>query len=179
MNILKMPGAGKAYVTPAVADDHPDEVQKTPAAAAKSPKPAPTFTRREVINEATGRVRIIYSDRAPVERKRSDLACPHVINDRVEYKSMVTGEMITGRRQHREHLAEHDCEELGNEKITPTSPLEKAKADLKKTLPADIKEAIEQVKAGYQPDPEPEPSELTAIDVPDNVKTGDLIRGDV
>jgi len=39
--------------------------------------------------------------------------------DNVCYKSMVTGEMITGRRQHREHLKLHNCVEVGNEKPKP------------------------------------------------------------
>lgn len=32
------------------------------------------------------------------------------------YKSMITGETIGGRRQHRDHLRDHGCEEVGNEK---------------------------------------------------------------
>lgn len=31
------------------------------------------------------------------------------------YKSMVTGEMITSRSKHREHLKRHDLIEVGNE----------------------------------------------------------------
>lgn len=40
----------------------------------------------------------------------------YVMGDIQPYKSMVTGEMIEGRRQHREHLKEHRLIEVGNEK---------------------------------------------------------------
>src|SRR3990167_2671681 len=39
-----------------------------------------------------------------------------LIKDLQPYKSMVTGEMIDGRRSHRDHLKRHDVVELGNEK---------------------------------------------------------------
>lgn len=42
-----------------------------------------------------------------------------VMGDIQPYRSMVTGEVIQGRRQHREHLKAHNVIELGNEKITP------------------------------------------------------------
>ena len=40
-----------------------------------------------------------------------------VIPDQQGYQSMVTGEWIGGRRQHREHLRAHDLIEVGNEKV--------------------------------------------------------------
>lgn len=39
-----------------------------------------------------------------------------VIGDIQPYESMITGEMIGGRRQHRDHLKDHNCIEVGNEK---------------------------------------------------------------
>lgn len=39
----------------------------------------------------------------------------YVVADIAPYKSMVTGEMITSRSQHREHLLKHNCFEIGNE----------------------------------------------------------------
>ena len=47
---------------------------------------------------------------------------PQVMPDIQPYKSMITGEMITGRAQHREHLRRHDCQEVGNEKPDLTPP---------------------------------------------------------
>ena len=38
-----------------------------------------------------------------------------VMPDIAPYKSMITGEMITSRSQHREHLQQHGCVEVGNE----------------------------------------------------------------
>ena len=38
-----------------------------------------------------------------------------VMVDIPAYKSMITGEMIEGRKQHREHLKTHGCVEVGND----------------------------------------------------------------
>lgn len=38
-----------------------------------------------------------------------------IIKDIDPYKSTITGEAITGRRQHRDHLRAHGCIEVGNE----------------------------------------------------------------
>lgn len=40
---------------------------------------------------------------------------PDVRGDIQPYKSMVTGEMITSRSRHREHLRRHGLRELGND----------------------------------------------------------------
>ena len=42
----------------------------------------------------------------------------HVIKDIEPYKSMINGEMITSRSQHRAHLRAHNCIEIGNEDPT-------------------------------------------------------------
>jgi len=42
-------------------------------------------------------------------------AGPYIISDIRDYPSVVTGEMITSRSQHREHLRMHGCVEVGNE----------------------------------------------------------------
>lgn len=44
------------------------------------------------------------------------ITAPHVIADIQPYKSMITGEMITSRSQHRSHLKQHNMIEVGNEK---------------------------------------------------------------
>lgn len=41
---------------------------------------------------------------------------PNVMNDIQPYESVITGETITSRSQHRRHLKQHGCEEVGNEK---------------------------------------------------------------
>lgn len=43
------------------------------------------------------------------------IARTNVIADIKPYRSTVTGEMITSRSQHREHLARHNLMEIGNE----------------------------------------------------------------
>lgn len=40
---------------------------------------------------------------------------PMVIGDIKPYQSQVTGEMITSRSQHREHLKAHGCVEIGDQ----------------------------------------------------------------
>jgi len=48
---------------------------------------------------------------APLPARRG----PYIMSDLREYPSIVTGEMITSRSQHREHLRQHGCIEVGNE----------------------------------------------------------------
>jgi len=55
------------------------------------------------------------------------------------YQSMATGEMITSRSKHKEHLRDHGLVEIGNE--TP-----KQKAAEK---PRDIKKDLHEVMTGY------------------------------
>ncbi len=40
-----------------------------------------------------------------------------IIRDIEPYKSMITGERIKSRRDHRDHLRAHGCIEVGNEKM--------------------------------------------------------------
>ncbi len=42
-------------------------------------------------------------------------AVHHVMPEIAPYRSMKTGEWITSRAQHQEHLRRHDCFEVGNE----------------------------------------------------------------
>lgn len=63
-----------------------------------------------------------------------------VVGDISDYRSTITGEMITSRSQHREHLKDHDCFEVGNEKLTPQQRSPAAMP----SVAEDIKRAIEQ-----------------------------------
>lgn len=62
---------------------------------------------------------------------------PFIIGDIQPYKSMITGEMIHGRAQHRAHLRQHGCIEVGNEKIQPRKEIPLDRNRLKRTI-ADI-----------------------------------------
>lgn len=66
---------------------------------------------------------------------------PFVIGDIDPYKSMITGEMINGRRQHREHLRQHGCIEVGNERMKPKAPTPISREDIRRDL--------HRVVAGY------------------------------
>lgn len=70
----------------------------------------------------------------------SNVAAPFVLADIQPYKSMQTGEMIGGRRQHREHLRQHRLIEIGNEVKAHLAP--KAKPDT--GLRRDIIEAYKR-----------------------------------
>ena len=63
------------------------------------------------------RTTLRWDGKRMVEVRRDDLAVrPQVMPDIAPYRSVITGEMIGGRAQHREHLRRHGCEEVGNEK---------------------------------------------------------------
>lgn len=69
-----------------------------------------------------------------------------IVSDIKPYKSVVTGEVIGGRRQHRDHLRAHGVIEVGNEKMTTRTP------DVSPAGP-DVKRAFEMVRGGYRPQP--------------------------
>ena len=47
---------------------------------------------------------------------------PQIMLDIQPYTSMVDGSVITSRSKHREHLRQHNCIEIGNEKMHTTPP---------------------------------------------------------
>ena len=47
---------------------------------------------------------------------------PMVMPDIQPYKSMIDGSMITSRSVHRDHLRQHNCIEIGNEKMETKLP---------------------------------------------------------
>lgn len=71
---------------------------------------------------------------------------PMVMRDVSAYQSMVTGQMIDGRAQHREHLKAHDLVEIGNEGMKQRISHDIDTAD----IAADLKRAIEQGPAPGQ-----------------------------
>lgn len=116
---------------------------------------------------------------------RSAHPAPMVMSDIEEYRSMIDGSMITSRKQHRDHLRAHGCIEVGNEKVGTDAPSHLAKNEIK----TEIKTAIEQIEQGYV-DPELPPThdgdgnlivepEMEAIEIPSDIKSGDIIRSDV
>jgi hypothetical protein len=54
------------------------------------------------------------------------VTAPYVIGDIQPYRSMITGELITSRSRHAEHLREHNCVEIGNETkyLTPKTEID-------------------------------------------------------
>jgi hypothetical protein len=62
----------------------------------------------------------------------------YVIGDIQPYRSMQTGEVIGGRKQHRDHLKQHGLIEVGNERLPPRKPV--PMPDLVEDLRASIRE---------------------------------------
>jgi len=50
---------------------------------------------------------------------------PGIMPDILPYQSMADGSMITSRSQHRAHLRQHNCIEIGNEKMESRAPVAK------------------------------------------------------
>lgn len=64
------------------------------------------------------RKRWIYKDGEAFEVGEYQAEPQHyILPDIQPYQSMADGSIITGRRQHREHLRQHNCIEIGNEKM--------------------------------------------------------------
>lgn len=69
---------------------------------------------------------------------RRVICAPLVYGDIQPYVSQIDGSIISSRSTHREHLRDHNCIEVGNEKVKP-KPI---------TPPAGLKETlINQVNA--------------------------------
>lgn len=113
---------------------------------------------------------------------RADLPCPMIMSDIQPYRSMIDGRMITSRSEHRQHLREHGCFELGNESpYTPPPPPDPNE------IKREIKESIEKVKAGYIPPEGPthdsdgnpiEEPPIADVVVGGDVETGSYVRSE-
>ena len=67
---------------------------------------------------------------------------PYVSSDIQPYKSQVTGEMITSRSQHRDHMRQHKMIEVGNEKLEPPKVDKTAENKKRKQEIADTVNAL-------------------------------------
>ena len=56
------------------------------------------------------------------ETRSLAVPCPRIQRDIDPYESMITGEMITSRSHHRDHLRQHKMVEVGNEREKPPPP---------------------------------------------------------
>lgn len=57
-----------------------------------------------------------------------------VMGDITPYRSTITGEIIQSRSRHREHLRDHNCIEMGNDRPSPRRPDESAFKGLRQEL---------------------------------------------
>jgi hypothetical protein len=68
----------------------------------------------------------VYVDGKLVEKGSDEhldkLYGPFVMPDIQPYQSMIDGSMITSRSIHRDHLKQHNCFEVGNEKMETKLP---------------------------------------------------------
>jgi hypothetical protein len=79
-------------------------------------------------------------------RAKANTGGIQVIPDIKPYKS-VTGEVIGGRKQHRDFLRAHGLVEVGNEK--PSAAPKPKMPDVRH----DVKAALDMVRGGYRPGP--------------------------
>lgn len=110
--------------------------------------------------------------------KRSDLPSPMIMSDLDPYQNVLDGKTISSRSEHREFLKRNNLIEVGNEKMAPGGVPYPARDEIGR----DIKETIEQLKAGYvNPDDGVFPSnaDIKTEEVPEGLKNGDYIRSDV
>ena len=57
-----------------------------------------------------------------LETTKQISTAPMIMTDIQPYKSMIDGSMITSRSHHRNHLKDHNCIEVGNEKMESKPP---------------------------------------------------------
>lgn len=79
------------------------------------------------------------------EKMRRVIVAPMVIADIQPYKSMITGEMITSRSQHKSHLKQHGCTEVGNEPMTARKTPWIQEKKQKEALRTEIAERINSI----------------------------------
>jgi hypothetical protein len=72
-----------------------------------------------------------------------------IISDKVEYRSTITGEPITSRSQHREHLKRHGCVEVGNE-LPKIAAADTKRRQRRKDVQSDLVEAMQMHQQGYR-----------------------------
>lgn len=85
------------------------------------------------------------ADRAWSEKldMHSHSARAHFVKDDVKaYRSMVTGEMIEGRKAHREHLKRNNVVEVGNDLDNYKPPPQKPDMRLKETIARQVYEKL-------------------------------------
>lgn len=72
-----------------------------------------------------------------LDAPRPKPVAPMIMRDVEPYRSVITQEVIGGRRQHREHLRQHNCIEVGNEmpRMAQT-PLPPVKHDVERAMQA-------------------------------------------
>lgn len=73
------------------------------------------------------------------------LCAPMVVADIQPYCSQLTGEMISSRSQHRDHLKSHGCVEVGNEPIQPKKTSWLEQKSQKETLRKEIAARIDNI----------------------------------
>lgn len=81
----------------------------------------------------------------------------NIISDIQPYKSMIDGHMVTSRSEHRNHLRDHGCIEVGNEKMEskPIQPIRDTRRNVLRQQFADgtdrqADKMINQLRRQYQ-----------------------------
>ena len=84
---------------------------------------------------------------APLPPRRT----PYIMSDIAPYRSIITGEPIASRSQHRDHLRQHGCIEVGNEMPRPVrEPLPPLREDLVAAINASPEKHAEARKDSHR-----------------------------
>lgn len=76
-------------------------------------------------------------------RAAQPVGAPMVMNDLRPYQSQIDGSMITSRSQHRAHLKQHGCIEIGNEvKHLKARPMTVSDAGRKEAIARQVYEKL-------------------------------------
>lgn len=73
------------------------------------------------------------------------ICAPQVLKDIDPYVSQIDGSLITSRSQHRDHLRQHGCIEVGNEKMEPQKDSWIEKKEQKEALRQEIAARIDSI----------------------------------
>ena len=78
-------------------------------------------------------------------KPRSESKTADIMTDIKPYKSMITGETITSRSHHRNHLRDHECVEVGNETATLMNHYDKLPNNLDKSRHELVKAQVSEL----------------------------------
>lgn len=81
----------------------------------------------------------VWQEKLKMMNRTSPINLPYIRDDVKPYQSMITGEMIEGKKAHREHLKRHNCIEAAD---MPLKNPERPKDNLKEQIARQVYEKL-------------------------------------